>query len=69
MIFTAHITRSVLSTWKEQGEVIGPHELLCKVNNSCGQTGFTVVVCGVLRNVPDKLGDLETPCESDAVRR
>jgi len=59
MVLSTSITRTVLTRGLQQIEVVAADKVLCQINDGGSQTGFTVVVCSVLTDVTNKLGDLE----------
>lgn len=58
MIFSALITGTILTIGGQEIDVVAPHIVLGKVNDRRGQTHFTVMIGGMLRNITNKLGDL-----------
>ena len=58
VVLSALIARPVLSVREQQVQVIASDIVLCQVDNGHRQTLFTVVICRMLRDISNQLGDL-----------
>ena len=58
VILATTCTRTKLSTWIEQVDVVAADILLGKVDNGHRERLFTVVISGMLRDITNELSDL-----------
>ncbi len=58
-VFSTGITSTILAFRGQQINVIGTNKGLGQIDDRGCQTLFTVVVCSMLTDIPNKLGDLK----------
>lgn len=59
MVFAARVACTILTSGMEQAQIVGPDKILSKVDDSCSQTLFAMMVMSMFRDIPNQLSNLE----------